>query len=146
MHWNAFKPRASLRTLEFAPDCFNEDHFHIVRHVVIARSNALNKPTVSTVPSGRFLVYEPALGMYDCLAEGESDGFFDSNDCPPWDLWVGFIRDDRSCSRYVLSWIPDYLLDVVQSGIDATSGGSLYWLNHADEAWAKGLLRDVDVG
>lgn len=144
LHLNAFKPSTSLRTLAFAPDVFNSDHFHIVRKVMISRASELDKNDSAKVPVssallGRILVYEPILGMYDCLAEGETDGFFDANDCPPGDLWIGFIRDAKT--SYVLSWIPDYLIDVTESGIDVTCGGSLYWLDQSDEPWAIAFCR-----
>ncbi|GAC1378202.1 MAG: hypothetical protein NVS3B3_20300 [Aquirhabdus sp.] len=143
LRWNAFKPSTSLRTLTFAPDVFNSDHFHIVRLVMISRANELGKTHIekvsSSAPLGRILVYEPTLGMYDCLAEGASDGFFDANDCPPWDLWVGFIRDAHT--SYLLSWIPDYLVDVAQSGIDVTCGGSLYWLDQSDDPWTTAFYQ-----
>ena len=141
--WDVRNPRACLRSLEFAPDSFSSDHFAMVRGVMNGRRSALaaaklfsNTPVT---PHGRLLVYEPALNLQDCLAEAETHGFVDSNDCPPWDLWVGFIRDMRT--GYLLSWIPDYLVDVAQSGIDATSGGSLYWLDQSEEPWAVAFFQ-----
>ncbi len=137
--WDANNPRACLRSLEFAPDSFSDDHYYMVNDVMTARKYALVSLKLFSsspqLPRGRLLVYEPSLNLSDCMAEGQTNGLFDSNDCPPWDLWAGWVRE--ADSNYLLSWIPDYLEKLTQDAIEVTCGGSLCWLDELGEPWTK---------
>ncbi|PTQ89474.1 hypothetical protein C8N29_1065 [Agitococcus lubricus] len=75
--------------------------------------------------------------MSDGMSEGVTDGFIDVNDCPPWDIWIGYIAVNRN--RYVLSWIPNQLIGLVEEAIFVNCSGSLYWLEDCDEIWANEL-------
>ncbi len=138
LHWDSLKPRECLRQLELLPEIFAFDHNTTVRNVINDRKWQLAKlKMLSESPKlvGRMLVYEPSLNLADCLAEGETNGLFDSFDCPPWGLWVGYINN--ASSNYILSWIPEQLITLTQSAIEVTCGDSLYWLDQCNEPWAK---------
>ena len=140
--WDVNNPRGSLRTLSIAPDVFSFDHFHAVNDVMTGRKSLLDAEKLyyhePLTPQGRLLVYDPSMNLSDGMAESETDGLFDVNDCPPWDLWVGFIRD--AGNEYLLSWIPDYLVELTQFAIEVTPANSLYWLDELDDPWAKTFI------
>jgi hypothetical protein len=72
---------------------------------------------------GRVLLYWPAENLACGAAEVASKGFFDADNVPPWDIWVGFSE------RTLVSWVPPMLVDVVQMGIDANPEQCIQWAN-----------------
>jgi hypothetical protein len=70
---------------------------------------------------GRLLVYWPSQNLADGAAEYSSDGFFNSNNTPPWDTWFHF--DDGR----LFAWVPDILIPLAQSGIDANPATCIQW-------------------
>ncbi len=80
-----------------------------------------------------------------------SDGFLNSNNDPPWDTWVYFGEDLPSSGpedhhrRFLLSWVPNSYLSVVQRGIDVNPEVCIEWLSEAAgrvpaELYRSGLL------
>ena len=41
--------------------------------------------------SGRLLLYAPHDNLADGAAEAETDGFFDTENEPPWDTWIDVV-------------------------------------------------------
>jgi len=82
--------------------------------------------------AGQLLVYFPDAELADGAAEQETAGFFDVNNAPPWDTWVGFFHDssapDSSCARYLVAWIPDQFISLAQKGIDVNPERCIEWL------------------
>lgn len=135
------KPRSSLRTLEFGPSFFEQNGFHVVNHIIHARKYKLEhlKKTSDVIydPSN-IMVYEPDSTVFDGISESETDGFFDVNDCPPWDTWVGFlVFGDK---RYLLSWVPEEFKHFVNEGFEVNCVECFYWLADCKENWANELL------
>ncbi|GEM_PF-2435714 len=69
-------------------------------------------------------------------AVGNSAGFFDYYDCPPWDTWLIYMKNDDESLRHVrsaawrsflISWIPPSLMDLAKAGIDNTLTGNVAW-------------------
>ena len=57
----------------------------------------------------------------DGAAKYSSNGFFDVNNVPPWDIWVAFSE------QTLVSWVPPMLLELAQKGIDANPEGCIRW-------------------
>lgn len=86
------------------------------------------------------LVYEPDSTVSCGMAEAESKGFIDADDCPPWGLWVGFIQEPNGFNG-VLSWIPNELVATVDAARDVCCvDESFYWLDTSERVIKKELL------
>jgi hypothetical protein len=70
---------------------------------------------------GRFLLYSPSENLACGAAEASSNGFFDVNNVPPWDIWVDFSEGT------LVTWVPPALLDVAQMGISANPEECIRW-------------------
>ena len=84
---------------------------------------------------GRLLTYFPDADLCDGAAELETDNFFDVFNCPPWDTWVGFFNDnlgDASYGRYLLAYVPEQLVPLVESGILVNPEECIMWLTNSD--------------
>ena len=140
LQWNASEPRSSLRTLNFLPCFFNTDQYYTVNDLIYSRKYEMErlglKPS-SNLSMGKILVYEPDSNISDCISEGETSGYFDSSDCPPWDTWVGFIVENNQ--RYVLSWVPNEIIHIVEAGFEVNCVECFYWLESSSESWALKL-------
>ncbi len=135
------EPRSSLRTLEFGPAFFESNGFHVVNHIIHARKyklESLKKNVSSSFSINNVMVYEPDSTVFDGLSESETEGFFDINDCPPWDTWIGFLNIKGH--RYLLSWVPDGFEHYVNEGYEVNCVECFYWLKDSEEHWAKELL------
>jgi hypothetical protein len=70
---------------------------------------------------GRLLLYSPSENLACGAAEASSNGFFDANNVPPWDIWVDFSEGT------LVSWVPAILLDVAQMGIYVNPEECIRW-------------------
>lgn len=104
-----------------------ECSWEIVEELVRRRSSLLSSQSLSkTIPEfsgslGRLLLYVPSENVSDGASKFASKGFFDENDCPPWDLWL--LYSDRS----LISWVPEILYPLAQAGIDANPVECIRW-------------------
>lgn len=141
--WNAANPQYSLRNIELIYNTylFHDHHYDTVQDVIQSRLKALiclKWPLYIEPKGGRILVYAPHMNTFDGLAEGETYGLFDSGDCPPWGLWIGFIQDEKG-EPYILSWIPDALIEEVNSAMEVIMLDTLRWLENIKHDWAVSL-------
>ena len=72
--------------------------------------------------------------MFDGAAELSSEGYFNSNNEPPWDTWVYFGETAHSLAPedyrfFLLSWVPESYLSKAQLGMDANPEGCIEWLS-----------------
>ena len=140
IRWNSCEPRSSLRNLEFSPEFFGSNHYYTVNSLICSRRYELERLGLDPAPdlrNGKILVYEPDTNIFDGLSESETDGFFDVNDCPPWDTWVGYITT-KDC-RYVLSWVFNEAIPLVNAGAEVNCVECFYWLSTVNDTWAKEL-------
>lgn len=70
---------------------------------------------------GRLLLYVPSENLADGAAEYSSNGFFDVNNVPPWDIWVHFS------GITLVSWVPPELVEPAQKGIDVNPEACIRW-------------------
>jgi hypothetical protein len=85
----------------------------------------------SDLRGGALLLYFPDENLADGAAELETKGFFDADNVPPWDTWVGlFLDDSAAISRreYLVSWVPPSLVSSVERGIRVNPEGCILWL------------------
>jgi len=136
--WNRMEPRSSLRTLEFSPEILSTSHFYTVENIISARRyklEDLNAKAKEKLTIGNILVYEPDMNISDGISEAESFGYFDTHDCPPWDTWVGYVQ--HPANRYLLSWVPDSAVSLVNDGAAINCVECFYWLSQSEDSWAK---------
>ena len=76
----------------------------------------------ASVESGQLLAYFPKDNLADGAAEFSSNGFYDADNVPPWDLWVSFSEG------VLISWVPIGLIEAAHMGIDANPEQCIQWL------------------
>lgn len=70
---------------------------------------------------GRLLLYAPDENLFDGASQYGSKGFFDVDNIPPWDTWVCFFEN------YLVSWVPQQLVELANQGIDVNPEGCILW-------------------
>jgi hypothetical protein len=119
------------RTAALKPN-FDLDEFGVnapwseaVEDLVIKRSKLIeqnpSQGATGNAADGRLLLYVPSENLADGAAEFSSNGFFDVNNVPPWDIWVDFSNGTLT------SWVPPMLLDAAEMGIDANPEECIRW-------------------
>lgn len=89
----------------------------------------------STLPPGRLLAYDPDGSLSDGASTLATDEFFDGDNVPPWDLWLACKvgADDTQrwtpFQRYLICWIPDALVEMVDFGIQVNPEECFLWLD-----------------
>lgn len=106
----------------------DSDWFEAVTEVVNRRSGQVKQSAPgengsTSIGLGRLLVYFPHENLADGAAEFSSNGFYDTNNVPPWDLWVSFS------DGALISWVPVGLVEVAHMGIDANPEECIRWLS-----------------
>jgi hypothetical protein len=120
----------NLRSPELKPS-FSLDEFgndilwaEAVEEVVTRRAGLVagfvDEQSVSAA-GGRFLLYSPSENLACGAADASSNGFFDTNNVPPWDLWLGFSNGT------LVSWVPPALIDVATMGIFVNPEECIRW-------------------
>ena len=110
--------------------CFR--HSLYVNTVLRTRENAL-KLSLAPVTTryqllgGRLLFYFPDEQVDDGASEVYSKGFFDSQDAPAWDCWVGSFLDDKR-GQYIVSWVPATLIEIAAEGLAVNMVDCIGWL------------------
>lgn len=104
----------------------NEDFlidFHLkVKEIIELRRDRLFKPIKKLSIDGKYLLYDPFTTMFDGLSETESSGFFDVNDVPPPEFWIG-VENDK-----LISFIPFKFMGKAIAGVEHCLGGCLEWV------------------
>jgi hypothetical protein len=119
-----------LRSTVLNPN-FNLDDFRInapwadaVAQVIATRSQLVGKISIeerALEANGRLLLYWPHENLACGGAEVSSNGFFDVNNVPPWDIWVDYS------DRTLVSWVPPLFIEAAQLGIDANPEECIQW-------------------
>lgn len=119
-----------LRSPELKPT-FTLDEFgdngpwaQAVAEVVALRSRLIAQTITGQVDisvGGRLLLYSPSENVACGAAEASSNGFFDTNNVPPWDIWLDFSDGT------LVSWVPPALVDVAQMGVFVNPEECIRW-------------------
>src|ERR1700677_4399103 len=107
-------PKNCLRTLRLAPQPLAGNRLQVVESVCHARNIALRWPAArlaKNLEGGRLLGYAPDDNLSDCAAEAETMEYFDCDNVPPWDTWVGYIHESERCN-YLVTWVAPFFLEI----------------------------------
>jgi hypothetical protein len=88
---------------------------------VFAFGVAVNATKVMPVSAVRAVICRPSDNLFCGAADVSSNGFFDSNNVPPWDLWLGFLNGT------LVSWVPPALVDVAAMGVFVNPEECIRW-------------------
>jgi hypothetical protein len=103
----------------------DSDWSNAVGELIVKRSQVLKQEWTEKVSAyakgGRILLYIPQENLADGAAQVSSGGFYDADNVPPWDVWVGFSNSA------LVSWVPPTLIEVAQMGIDANPENCIRW-------------------
>lgn len=125
------EPKRCLRTPRLAPKPLAGSRVQVVESVCEARHIELRWPAArlaNNLNGGRLLGYAPDDNLSDCAAEAETEEYFDCDNVPPWDTWVGYIHEAESCN-YLVSWVAPYLVECVSRGINVNPEECIWWVN-----------------
>lgn len=119
----------------------------MVNEVILKRRSLVSLDRSFNDCSGRYLIYSPLHATMDALASGETEGFFDESDSPPWTTWVSFINFTDAMlgdfEGYLVCWIPDDLISLAQEGMNVCLGNSLFWADDFKEASTYGSNAEI---
>lgn len=134
------RARDCFRSPELRPRVLHASYRAAVRDVAVSRElylgRALGKVEMP-LGRGRLLVFGPDEELSDGAAEQATGGYFDVNNIPPWDTWVGFFEEPGGA--YLMSWVPPAFVSLVQRGIDANPEQCIRWLSDSDRPFARWL-------
>jgi hypothetical protein len=141
-------PQRDLRTPVLEPHIQEEHTFDeldsSVRALVVKRRGLLpGHPKVENAP-GRVLICEFDVSITSGESEGETKGFFDNSDRPPWDTWMFCVQRKATVIApsspepfdvdLLISWVPESLVASVDAGIRINPYDCIYWASDADLA------------
>jgi hypothetical protein len=84
------------------------------------RQTSASRPSLE-VAQGKLLLYVPEENLACGGAVYPSKGFFDSDNTPPWDIWIHYS------DKTLITWVPALLVPLVNDGIDANPEGCIRW-------------------
>jgi hypothetical protein len=94
---------------------------------------------------GRLLAVLPGWSLAEGACRMESQCFFDDEDTPPWDLWVGHERAGgvgrKPATDCLLSWVPPHRFEVVERGIHVSSTEAVLWASDVGGPVGRRLRR-----
>jgi hypothetical protein len=143
---------ARFRTPELAPDLEDESALPALEaelDVLAAKRRAALaglEPSgpMATAADGRLLLCELDMSIGSGEAEAASQGFFDADDQPPWDLWLVCYGRTRSAQpeepiACIVAWVPEALRPNADAGVRASSARCLHWVDQLPGALADQL-------
>jgi hypothetical protein len=112
------------------------------------RAFAFSQP-VQFQLGGRLLAFDPQNSLDDGLAGEVTQGFFDDCNIPAWDTWISYvIEDEAPCpfNAYLLSWVPEALVESVEAGIHVNMEECICWASDLETVFVRqirqaGLIR-----
>jgi len=138
------------------------------RAPLVDTASALNAHREPDAEAGRLLAFTPDHTLSDGAAAVETGWLLDDYDAPPWDTWVIYVAADTPggydptwrrrylsgeisvdpkifADNYLIAWIPNDLVPLVQKGMEVTIATPLKWLDElkspfADRLRTEGLL------
>jgi hypothetical protein len=99
-----------------------------------ARLLAMEADETDVENAGRIAAFAPDESLHDGAACGASDGYFDDDNVPGWDAWICYVMSQSTAhvvdwpvshSSYLLSWVPTWLIPLVEEAIDANPNSVL---------------------
>lgn len=131
-------PASSLRSDQLRPWVLEPDRATTVLRVLESRAStdAIVRAAAPArgrddLGDGRLLLYFPDENLADGAAEAATGGFFDVENVPPWDTWIGLFRDesaDKSSADYLVSFVPGDFVASVNRGLRVNPEECILWL------------------
>ena len=139
---------ASMRSPETRPQILHSGYDDVVCDLGTTRQFRLRELGIECSPAkhlnnGRLLCFYQNANLTDGAAEPETNGFFDICNNPPWDTWVGhFIDDQRDLNygAYVLCFVTQELIELVDRGIMVNPEECIQWLDESDASIQQHLI------
>ncbi len=135
----------SLRNFDSSPHPFESSYQNVVEstceHRISTHRQRFHRNPAELVADGRFIAYLPYQNLADGAANLETFGYFDNNNCPPWDTWIAYLQESHIYHKiltegqsidYLLAWVHPHLIDVVDDGIRANPEECIFWLDNSD--------------
>jgi hypothetical protein len=108
---------------------------------------------VKDLCGGRLVAFDPEATLSDGVANQDSEGFFDDDNCPPYDTWVLYVYEEaygrsfipprpqkwESFESYLVAWVPPWFLERVDWGIAVNPEVCIMWLDEMDTPFAQAL-------
>jgi hypothetical protein len=144
-------PAQALRSPELRPGGATNTWFERVEYVRAQRLQSLRGmhselPLMPYPGSGNLLIFDPEQSLSDGASEVESNGFFDAENTPPWDLWVAYIQEPKQRSNlwsrfdaFVLCWIPPAFTELVDRAIAVNPEKCIEWAKDFDSPFIRRL-------
>jgi hypothetical protein len=134
--------------LAFRPENYD---FHRISQIVdaVIVQRRLHLQLSADVPfsgldGGRLLRHNFGETTFTDEANLITHGFIDEFDVPPWDVWVGMVRDiDFDLKRpaeYLISWIPSVRCDEVNEAVRVSFEENILWLDTCKTALTRTLF------
>jgi len=122
--WRLCKPDFLSESLgaSGSPETQHQLVLHKVQAAIVARRAMLRDSGRPVEVKGRFLRFDYPVTMSDCIAMERTKSFFDSDDTPPPEFWVG------ASDSGLVAFIPDEFIPMANIGIECTSSGCLSWI------------------
>ena len=143
----ATNPRWCLRSPELRPAVEFENHSdpslwneHALIEGVVQRRAALlaRSPLTDVDPrQGRLLWCRYEYNNHNGASDHYSQGFFDANDNPPWDTWIGQVDDA------LITWVPGAFVDLASEGISVECCDMLDWVVNRSACLPEWLVRNA---
>lgn len=107
---------------------------------------SLRQPRTPLV-GGCLLIYDYNASTSDGAANLATQGFINDDNEPAWDTWIAYVMGDpvngsryyHPFDSYLLSWVPDSLVEVVQHGMDCNSDVCQHWITDLDSPFTRQL-------
>lgn len=150
---NALRPLAPFR--KFSPtlgrllSLRDKEMDELVHGISIKRKAVIsNAAAVDSTPAkGRILYFEPSLSLFDGAAMVASGGFFDVETFPPSDTWIAYVGEEpnpRFLSGYILSWVPESLVELIDGALKVDPLESIRWAQTVNKPFLN-ELREADL-
>ncbi|HEY7127355.1 MAG TPA: hypothetical protein VH540_25710 [Ktedonobacterales bacterium] len=117
------------------------------RRALLTSAQRAAVPKTDVLGGGRLVFYDPDQNLFDGAAESASEGFFDVDNMPPWDLWLAYCIEqtrhdwwNSPGETYLLAWVPPDFLELANAGIAVNPEECVVWAETV-EAETLRLLR-----
>lgn len=117
------------------------------RAALLQKQGSASLQTIDPLAGGRVLAFNPDGSTSDSALYDFTQGFIDGHNLPAWDTWICYVTNDpvsnlewwRGCDSYLLSWVPNALIEGVETGIAANSDECVRWAADLDSAFIQQL-------
>lgn len=148
---NKAMPETSLRSLSIQKVAFRESRYDYIYDIQKLRSSSLyyqgrllKACPKSLIQTGRLLVFFPDMNLEDGAAAARTNGYFAPNNLPPWDTWIDYFEEpyvkeesNVGIRKYLIAWVPNIFVDVVQGGIEVNPEMCIQWLENANNVFTS---------